>query len=204
MYREAFEKLELDEVATILDQVAPLLDGVQFDPIETTIMAVAVPFYKNFRFLDIADHTHMPSSHRYVMYSPQKSRAIDFTNEPIYALNEDVPIQLNYDSVRDYVRFFFTYVRGKHGRFLVIENIDDINWKEDPPPASRRTIGKMIMPVTLKTIEPDGIFRLEATMLFKDCLFKGDISVTPAGLVTLENEQLLVEDLPVVDDILGQ
>ncbi|MGQ0526682.1 MAG: hypothetical protein ACT4OY_01410 [Alphaproteobacteria bacterium] len=204
MYKEAFEKLELADVATILDQVAPLLSGVQFDPIETTIMGVNVPFYKNFRFLDIADHTHMPSSHRYVLHSPQKSVVLDFTNGPIYALNESIPIELNYDSVRDYVRFFFTYVRGRHGRFLIVENIDDINWKEDPPPASRRTISKMIIPVTLKTVDPDGTFQLEATMLFKDCLFRGDITVTPAGLVTLENEQLLVEDLPVVDDILGQ
>jgi hypothetical protein len=204
MYREAFEKLDLADVATILDRVNPLMGGLEFDPIETTIMGVSVPFYKNFQFLDIADHAHMPSSHRYVLYSPQKSVVLDFTNGPIYALNETVPIDLNYDSVRDYVRFFFTYVRGRHGRFLIVENIDDIAWREDPPPASRRTIGKMIIPVTLKTIGEDGAFRLEATMIFKDCLFRADIDVTQGGLVTLSNEQLLVEDLPVVDDILGQ
>ena len=128
---------------------------------------------------------------------------LDWTNEPIYILNQQAPIQLNADNIAEYVHFFFTYVRGKHGRFIVTENVDDINWKEDPPPQARKAITKMLLPVTLKE-EKNGNFYLEVTMMFRDSLFKADVEVQPNGLVSLSNEKLLVEDMPVRDDSFGQ
>lgn len=204
MFQNAFEKLDLAEVATILDQVNPALDAVQFDPVQTTIMAQNIPFYKGCRLLDIADYTSMPAMQRFVVHSPKKTAILDFTNGPIYKLNTEIPIKLNEDNIADYVRFFFSYVRGKHGRFLIVESVDDINWRDDPPPQARKAVGKMITPVTLKNIDDGGIYHLEACMMFKDSLFKSNVNVKPAGTVTLTDEQLLIEDMPVLDDVFGQ
>lgn len=204
MFQDSFEKLELADVATILDQVNPDLEGVQFDPVEATIMAVDMPFYKGYRFMEIADHAAMPPAQRFIIYKPGDHTVLNFTNEPIYALNKKAPITLNEENVADYVRFFFTYVRGRHGRFIITEYVDDIAWKEDPPPAARKAIGKMLIPVTLKEITPEGVFHMQACMMFKDSLFKSDIKITPAGNVSLSNEELLIEDMPVLDDVFGQ
>lgn len=204
MFQDAFEKLELAEVATLLDKLNPQFDGAVFDPVETTIMAVNMPFYPGFRFLDIADHSVSPAQQRFVIYSADKVVILDFTNEPIYKLNKDLPVQLNADNIFDYVRFFFTYVKGRHGRFLISETVDDINWKEEPPPASRKGFGKFLIPVTLKSTMEDGSYYMEATMIFKDSLFKSDIYVSPEGAVTLKDEELLIENIPVLDDVFGQ
>ncbi len=204
MHQEAFEKLELADVATILDQVNPLFEGMQFDPVETTVMAASLPFYPGYRLLDITDRTVMPPARRFVLFSAKKSIVLDFTNIPIYALNGELPIKLEEENVADYVRFFFSYVRGRHGRFIVTESIDDINWKDDPPPAARKAIGKMIKPLTLKEHSPDGRFYMEARIVFKDSLFKSDITIGKDGQVTLSNEELLLEDMPVLDDVFGQ
>lgn len=205
MYQEAFEKLELDETAQILDRVSPLLEGVTFDPVETTILAAEIPFYPGCKLLDVANHTTMPPQRRFVIYSTKHATVINFHNECIYKFNDDLPIKLDENNVGTYVRFFFTYVRGKHGRFIVVENIDDINWKEDPPPSARQAISRMIKPVSLtKEIGKDGVFHLEARIVFKDSLFKSKVVVQPNGLVTLSDEELLVEDMPVLDDTFGQ
>jgi hypothetical protein len=204
MYQEAFEKLELDESATILDQIQPMLEGLQFDPVETTIMAAEIPFYPGCRLLDISDNTSMPPRRRYVIFGSKTSAVLNFHNESIYKFNDELPIKLNESNVGTYVRFFFTYVRGKHGRFITTESIDDIPWKEDPPPAARQAIGRMIKPVTLKEVDAKGHYQLEARMVFKTSLFKTNVDVRPDGLITLSNEELLVEDMPVVDDTFGQ
>lgn len=204
MYQDAYTKLDLAEVATILDRINPLFDGAQFDPVETTIMAIDMPFYPGFRLLEISDHTGAPPMQRFVVYSPEKAVVMNFTNEPIYQLNKELPIKLDKDTVCDYVRFFFTYVRGRHGRFLIAESVDDINWKEDPPPAARKAIGKMLKLLNVTDAGKDGGFKLEATMMFKDSLFKSDVKVTPDGSVSLTDEELLVEDMPVLDDTFGQ
>jgi hypothetical protein len=204
MFREAFEKLDLADVATILDQVNPLMEGITFDPVETVIMAIDVPFYPGHRLLDIADYSSMPASHRHVIYHPKGSVVLNFTNEPIYALNQKTKLKLTESTVTEYVRFFFSFVRGRHGRFLVVESVDDIHWKEDPPPAARKAIGKMVLPITVTKQEENGTFHLQATMMFRDSLFKSSVVVQPDGVLKLNNEELLIEDMPVLDDTFGQ
>jgi hypothetical protein len=204
MFQRAFEKLELEEVATLLDQLNPKFEGAQFDPVETTIMAQDIPFYPGYRLLDIADYSVMPAAQRFVVHGAGRVAILNFTNEPIYKLNQEAPIKLNEETVSDYVRFFFTYVRGRHGRFLISESVDDINWREEPPPAARKAIGKMLKPVIVKSKSKDGTFHMEACMMFKDSLFKSDVNVSPAGFVSLTDEELLVEDMPVLDDTFGQ
>ena len=209
MFKKAFEKLELDAVAVILAAVNDHFDGGGFDPVETTIMAIDVPFYPGYKFLDITDASLSPARKRFALVKSEAGSVVshvvvlDWTNEPIYILNQQAPIRLTADNIAEYVRFFFTYVRGKHGRFIVTENVDDINWKEDPPPQARKAITKMLLPVVLKE-EKAGNFYLEITMMFRDSLFKADVEVQPNGLVSLSNEKLLVEDMPVRDDTFGQ
>lgn len=204
MYREAFVKLELAEAATILDKLNPAFEGVVFDPLETTILAQETPFYPGFRLLDIADHSQQPARRRFAVYSPERHFIINFSNEPIYAFNRALPVALDENNIADYVRFFFSHVRGRHGRFLVVENVDDINWKNDPPLTARRAVAKMIAPVALERIDEKGHYHLRACMIFKDSLFRSMVRVEPTGLVSLSDEELLVEDIPVFDDTLGQ
>lgn len=204
MYQDAFKKLEVDEVASLLDIYNPLFEGSIFDPLETTIMAQDISFYPGLRYLDIADYSCMPPIHRFVIDGENDNVVMDWTNEPIYSLNAQVPILLNSDTVCDYVRFFFNHVRGKNGRFLITEGVEDVRWRDDPPPAARKTIGQMLLPLKIKETKSDGGFFLEITVMFKDSLFQCDVDVKPDGLIILDNEKLLVEDMPVLDDALGQ
>ena len=157
--------------------------------------------------MDMVDHSTEPHKRRFVLIkdNPQDPDIIilNWTNEPIYLLNQKAPIQLNDDNICEYVRFFFTYIRGKHGRFIMAENVDDIPWREEPPPQARKAISKMLKSLEVLN-KKDGNFYLKATMMFRDSLFQADVEVKPNGLVTLSNEELLVEDMPVLDDTFGQ
>lgn len=204
MFDDAFLKLGEEEAARILDEVNPQIDGRDYDPLETTVLAVDLPFYEEYQFLDIQDHTSTPAQRNFSFYKPGDARVIDFTNDPIYQLNADAPILLNTDNLATYVKFFFTYVSGRHGRFLVVENVDDINWKEDPPPNARAAIAKMITPLVLKEEKDDGSYILSCNLVFKTGLFKSDVIVKPNGLVALQNEELVIEDMPILDDVIGQ
>ena len=204
MFQEAFEKLDLAEIATILDEVNPQFDGAPFDPIETTILALDLPFYPGYKLLDIADHRHMPATRRHVLYKPKGNVILDFTNGPIYKLNETLPVKLSEETVVEYIRFFFSYVRGQKGKFVLVESVDDIHWLEDPPPPARKAIGKMIEPVVVKQADPKNGFILMICMTFKNALFKAQVTIDKIGRITLGNEQLLIEDMPLIDETIGQ
>lgn len=206
MFQEQFKKFELDQVATVLDILNPSLDISPLDPVHTVILGVGLPFYKGFHFLDIADYSQVPAVRVFALYNPktQGLTLLNWTNEPIYKMNKEVLVSLSEKNVSDYVRFFLSYVRGQHGRFIPIENVDDIAWREDPPPAARRAISKMITPVTLEGRDKNDGFKLKACMMFRDSLFKADIFVSLDGTTQITGEELLIEDMPVLDDILGQ
>lgn len=204
MYQEAFKKLEKNEVSQILEIYNPLFDGSVFDSNETTIMAQDISFYPGLRYLDIADYSCVPPVKRYVIDGPDTNVVLDWTNAPIYQINQDLPIHLDSETVCDYVRFFFNHVRGKNGRFLVAESIEDIRWRDDPPPAARKTIGEMLLPMIVADAKGDGGYTLTITVMFKDSLFQCDVEVTVDGQINLHNEKLLVEDMPVLDDAFQQ
>lgn len=205
MFQDSYVKLDRLEVEDILDRTRKSFDGVAFAPETTVIMARDLPFYEGYKLYDMADHSHMPAARRFVVMKDGDPVILDFTNAPIYALNTSCPISLGRETVRDYVRFFFTFVRGRHGRFIIVESVDDIAWREEPPPAARKSIAKLIRPIAFHSTDKtaDGFF-LQAQMMFRDSLFQADIMVKPDGLVQLSNESLLIEDMPVLDDTFGQ
>jgi hypothetical protein len=204
MYQDAFTKLELAEVTSILERLNPEFDGTVFKAEETTIMAQDISFYPGYRLLDIADHTNVPIMSRFVIYGDDQFVVLNFSNETIYGFNKALPVHLDESNVLDYARFFFTYVRGKHGRFIITEGIDDIRWKDDPPPSARTTIGKMINPLHLERIDEHGDFHVKACMVFKDSLFRSNVKIQMNGFVSLADEELLIEDMPILDDTFGQ
>lgn len=199
-----FAKLDLLACETVLEELNPALKGSQFHPATVTILAMQPRFYPGYRFFDIADYETVPNIRKFVLYKPGHVVLLDWTNAPLYQLNQSAPIALDDQNVLDYVRFFFTYVRGRHGRFIIVDTADDIMWREEPPPAARKAITQMLSPLHILEGSKENGYRLEARMLFKDSLFKTIVNVKPNGEVSLSDELLLIEDMPVLDDTFGQ
>jgi len=207
MFDDSFTQIEHGAAAKILDDLNPLLDGSPFDPSMARILSHSIPFYEGYDLIEVTDYDVNPPRRVSFLYKEGTQKQIHIlngTNEPIYNLNKTCPVQLDEKSVFLYVRFFFYYVRGRHGRFLIVENIDEIDWKEDPSPAGKRALSKMVSPLTLRSEEQDDNFYLSASIIFKDSLFESDITVSPQGDISLSNQELLVEDIPVLDDTFGQ
>ncbi len=204
MFHDAFIKLDKDECRKALDEINPVLAGCPFNPATATVLSQDLSFYPGYRFLDIADYEITPPFRKFVIHKPGHVTVLDWTNSPVYALNDNVPLGLTRETVRDYIRFFFTFVRGPHGKFTVAESVDDIDWREEPPPAARKAMGKMLQPVTVSARNVDGSFSLTACMIFKNTLYRANIHVARDGRVTMADEEILAEDMPVLDSALGQ
>lgn len=202
MFKDAFIKLDSMQAMKMAELVNPKLD-ITFDPDTVTVMIHSLSFYEGYYIAELSDHDQNPPVMRIAICNDAGAvHVLNWTNSVIYQLNKSVPLTLNDNTVLDYIRFFFTYVRGQHGRFLIVDNVDDIDWREEPAPAGRKALAKMIEPLTLKKREGDvSIFK--ASIIFKDSLFVADIHVHADGRIEMRDEELLVEDIPVADDIFG-
>ena len=204
MFKEAFIKLDAIQTARMVELINPHLD-IKFDPAKSNVVIHNLPFYEGYFLTEISRHDQHPPIVRVAVCNEKGDvHVLNWTNEPIHALNKIVPINLTQETMGDYIRFFFTYVRGSHGRFLVIDSVDDIDWKEEPAPAGRKALGKMIEPLHIKKRLDDGTYIFALCIVFKDSLFSAEAHLKPDGMLSLHNEELLVEDIPVADDIFGQ
>ena len=204
MFQDAYIKCDRLETEDLLKSFTGYIEGSAFPPATTVIMARPLPFYPGYTFYDIADHATMPARRRFLLQKQDDIIVLDFTNAPLYALNNRAPLALTPETLADYVRFFFSFVRGRHGRFQICESVDDIHWRDDPAPSARKAVAQMLAPLEVIETAPDGTTVLSARMMFKDTLFETRITVDPLGFVKLSEEKLLVEDMPVMDDTFGQ
>lgn len=204
MFKDAFIKLDPQKAAKMAQLINPHLDR-PYHPDSVTVMVHDLSFYPGYFLTELADHSENPPVIRHAVCNDQgKVDVLDWTNGPIFLLNKNIPISLdNDDKIIDYVRFFFASVRGKHGRFLIVDTVDDIDWREEPAPAGRKALGKMIEPLHIKKKEADGTVVLPAAIIFRDSLFAGEVFVQRDGMIEMRNEELLVEDIPVADDTFG-
>lgn len=205
MFDEAYTKLELDETAIILESINTQIEGSLFDPLETTILSIDVPFYQDVRFLDIADHATKPPLQRYAFNKKetQNYTLIDWTYKTIYTYNAEHGIYLTPQNVIEYVRFFFTFVKGRHGRFVICESAENIRWKDEPPEDIRKSINMVVTPLKIIEQKSDGIYKISGCMMLKDAMFKVDVFVHPNGKITMANHEILIEDVPILDPIIG-
>lgn len=197
---EDWQKLDQEWAARVLGEVNPFFEPVPFNAESTTIRVMPLSFYKGYDFYEITDMSAIPAARKYAIYKPGDVNIVNWTNQVIYDVNEKAPIALTERNVSNYVKFFFGYVRGRHGRFLIIETIDDIRWQVEPPLQGRKVMQEMLAPVTLVGRDEDGTFNLEAYMVFKDSLFKTRVHVQKDGLVSMSQEELKIEGMPIQQD----
>jgi len=204
MFKDAYLKLDKNKATEILNKVNPVLEGEGFDPEKSSVLSLDLPFYPGWVLLEITDYDSLPSLKKYVVMKDNNIVVLNWTNAPVYDLNKNLPVQINDDSVLDYVRFFFTYVKGKHGRFIIVERVDDIDWNEEPPPNARKAVAKFLKPLTILEKQKDGSYLIDTRMIFKNSLFASKARVDENGFVSIFDEELLIEDMPVIDDIFAQ
>ncbi len=204
MFQDSYTKLKTDQVEKFLARTASQLIGEAFAPQSTVILTRPLGFWGSAKLYDMADHRTLPSARRFVVEKENAVVVLDFTPQQITQLNENFGLNLTLDFAPDYLRFYLGFTRAPGGRFLLVESVDDIPWKDDPPPQARKAVGKILTPLHLVSDIAKGVFSGECVALYKTTLYKLHAAITPQGTVHLTLGEVLLEDLPVLDDVLGQ
>lgn len=200
MYHIEWQDVDPELVPRMVAEIQPKFEGVEFDPNMTVIKKHDLPFYADISLIEITDNSKDPAVIKRALYGSETVAPLNWTNQPIYSTNETAPISLSNENIPAYVKFFFDFVRGRHGRFLIVENPQEVNWKGTPPEKGVKALEKMITPLVITEEKPEGTVTLSSYMVFKDSLFKADVHVEKDGMVSLSNEQLVVEGMPIHED----
>jgi hypothetical protein len=217
MFDLPFETLTPDAAQKVLSDIATEIMPVKLPEGKTIVQSLSLPFYDEFKFYALTDTTLPSPNTRYMLYKPGDISMMNWTNEPIYAVNERAPIKLDRKTAIPYAKFFFHYVRGQLGRFIIVEKPEEVTWLANANDKEKADVAARLQPVTYKGIGRDNLFTLTASVVFKNALFKTDIKIAPyemdvfdaelgqpehftIGQMKLTNEDLLLEELNVPID----
>lgn len=190
------EPVEAEAAAAIIEEIKPMLEAKNMDLNALELRSSSVSWYDEYKFYILQDHEQT----RYMLYKSGDAELLNWTNEIIYRVNDKAPIKLDRKNVIAYAKFFFHYVRGQLGRFIIVEKPDDVAWLDNATQEEMQKVNDRLMPVTYKGIGRDNRYLLTASVVFKNALFKTNIRVAPDGLMELTDEELLLEDLNVPID----
>lgn len=202
MYTPKWQEIDLEEMPSLVNEINRQLKDRQFDGISTHGKRASLPFYAEYELLEFVDEsTSDPVFTRRILYSPDDFQIVNWTNGPIYTANEKAPIIVNEDNAAEYAKFFFNFVKGRHGRFVIVESIDEIAWAGEIPAKAKEAVAKIIKPTAVTSVEEEGgKIILLSFMVFKDSLFRANIHVERDGMVSLSEEALVIEGMPIIED----
>jgi hypothetical protein len=217
MFDIPLQTLDKDAAQKFLTGIANDVAPVKFPEGKTVVKVAALPFYDEFKLYAVSDTTLPEPNTRYMLSKPGDVSLLNWTNEPIYEVNERAPIKIDRKTCLPYARFFFHFVRGQLGRFIIVEKPEEVVWLPNASDKEKADVNQRLTPLTYKGIGRDNLITLTASVVFKNALFKTDIKIAPfemdvfdaeindkehftIGQMKLTNEDLLLEDLNVPVD----
>src|ERR1700704_4535430 len=174
-----FKALDAGAAKKLVEDITSDIDPIKLPSDKTSVQVADLAFYDEFKFYALSDTTLPPPNTRYMLYKPGDISLMNWTNEPIYAVNERAPIKLDRKTVIPYAKFFFHYVRGQLGRFIIVEKPDEVIWLANATTKEKADVAEKLIPVPYKGIGRDNLFTLTATVVFKNALFRTDIKIAP-------------------------
>ncbi|QQR69510.1 MAG: hypothetical protein IPI58_02225 [Alphaproteobacteria bacterium] len=202
---------EAEELAVELSRIlqpAPPKEQMAFK-------VAALPFYADYKLFGMPV-PGQPGAAIFFLRGNGEFLPLDGSNVPIYLLNQKAPVVLNRETVPAYAKFFFDLVRGKYGRFIIVEKPEDIAWLPDASEEDKERVNQLLQPLTYKSLGRDNRFMLSATVLFRNALFSTNIRVCAVaeapgedaekepgkivGEMELTDEQLLAENLSLPEE----
>jgi hypothetical protein len=201
MFDPHWQEIDPEEMPRLVAELNRELKDRPFDAMSTVGRRATLSFYAEYDLLEITDTaTSDPSYTRRVLYGPDGFHIMNWTNGPIYSTNEKGPINVSEDNAAEYSKFFFNFVKGRHGRFVIVEDVNEIAWDGNVPDKGKEAIAKILKPVVVTGTE-EGKITLMAYMVFKDSLFRANVHVERDGMVSLSDEALVIEGMPIVEDV---
>lgn len=159
----------------------------------------ALPFYTTHRLVELSVVRDFGTERVYALDGPERTLWLDGSSEAIHETNDAESLELVEADVPDYVRYFFYFIRGDEGAFVLIETSDEVRSRSaavdsaddttdgtDNVPAlsleSAQT--KARVPIT-RGLDDEGRWLVDVTVAYEDVLFESTVAVSAGGEIEM-------------------
>lgn len=187
------------DFSSVIARLKPLLEPNPFPANGTSVRVLPLPFYSDAALYVLSHHYTKPPLDKYALLGKKGASILDFTNGSLYEFNKEEGIELTAQTVLDYARFYFRFVRGKFGFFYPLEE-GHKEWLAPLNDQQRDAFTKLLTPLKIVRETADS-FYLSGMFAFYTLVFEGDVAITKDGRLDISEHRVCLEDLPPVADV---
>lgn len=200
---EGWTRLEGDAARPVLSLIAAALRPLPLSLAEdkTRLRKKTLSFYPDCEFYAVTSFGTTPPTTRYAVARGGIVTLLDWTMETILKVNGIARFTLTKDTVADYVRFVLEFIKGPHGRFILVEDPAEMEFAPGATPDQKAELKGKIHTLSVAP-GPAGGFRLRGVIRFEDVAIATDMEVTSVGGFAMVDgtEAVLATGLPPVFD----
>jgi ATP-dependent Zn protease len=201
-----WEPCEDEQAAEALGRLAREEPRFFADASLLSARSAALPFYATHRLIELRFARDHGPERAFVLHGADDTRWLDGESGPIHETNAAESLALTDATVHDYVRFFFYFVRGDSGPFVLIETPSEITVSEngdgsfdqdgsasDEELSALRnrcaSLQSRVVPLTTRTIDESGRWLIDGSVGFLGTLFAVTLAVPPDGAVDMIDDE---------------
>jgi Flp pilus assembly protein TadD len=157
-------------------------------------------FYAASRLLELRFTRGRDAELIFVLHGPEGTLWLNGDSDPIHATNDAESFALTKSTAADYIRFFFYFVHGDEGAFVLIESPDEVaevdiaEWREGQDETFvLEDIRTRASPLLMRDADMPGQWLCEALVAYAGALFATSLAVKSNGeCEMLDDEPLAV------------
>jgi hypothetical protein len=157
------------------------------------ITVYELPFCRKFMLVSLGHE----AGTKYVFSDLEETIQITGDNSAFYTLAEKDFI-FKEQEVISYIRLFFDFVKGKYGRFIILEDV--VRYKIRSHSENMTDViatEKLIQPLKFVEKRTEELIFASSAILFKDNIFSNTVHVKNDGTIVLTDDELLIEGMAV-------
>lgn len=180
------------------EKISSLIIGEDNDISFTKIFKKELEFLPNYYLYEVTQSDMLPPKAYKAFISADRESVYkqDGSAEQFYAIAHLKDFCLSPSTVEEYIQCFFYCVYGGQGQLSLVETINDVNWRDKPAPALLSLITAELSPLSAQG-EDENSYLYEGCFVSNNALVKAQIKVLKNGRVTVNELEILFENLPV-------
>jgi AAA+ superfamily predicted ATPase len=169
----------------------------------------SLPFYARYQLIGLQFAGNDGPEYVFGLDGPEQTLWLDGSSAPVHETNEAESLVLTDETVSDYIRFFFFFVRSDSGPFVLVEAEDEIDLVSDGVSdgqnggtpevdaselrARLQELRRRVTPLAMRRLDEGGHWTAACTVAYDDVLFASTLQVSSNGEVEMVDDEPLSE-----------
>ena len=195
MTQSQWTKLNHEQAQRVLRLLSDNEDAIAFSKELTGVSWRALPFYTDYRLYRLVNYATMPTFTITYLSNGSEYISLDGTANPIYAVNEKDPFQLDNLNVIPYLDFFFSYVQGSEGEISLIKDPHELSFMDNMDSIQQQNVVSSFKSLKVVSCTEEDCHKISGTLYYSGALITATILIKQDGKISFQDQNLLLSGI---------